>query len=210
MIGIKNIGVYIPEIRENNLDRLQHFAIGKEFIDEKIGVLRLSRKNSDEKTSDLCVKAFKDLEAKEAGLQRRSIDCICLCTQNGDYCLPHTSAIVQAKLGLRSDCAAFDVALGCSGYVYTLSIMKSFMEANELKNGLLFTADPYSPILDPDDKNTQLLFGDAATATLLSENSEIEIGKAAFSTFGESHEALIVRQNRILQMNGRAPRIGPV
>ena len=76
MIGIKNIGVYIPEIKENNLDRLEKFDIGKDFIEKKIGVRRLSRKNPDETTSDLCVKAFKALEAKEIVLQGQSIDCI--------------------------------------------------------------------------------------------------------------------------------------
>src|ERR1035438_6305021 len=83
--------------------------------------------------------------------------------------LPHTSAIVQGKLGLPQNCACFDVALGCSGYVYGLSIIKSFMRDNGMSSGLLFTADPYSKIIDPQDKSTVLLFGDAATASLLED-----------------------------------------
>ena len=72
-----------------------------------------------------------------------------------------SSAVVHGKLGLPERCAAFDISLGCSGYVYALSVVKAFMEAQGLRNGLLFTADPYSKILDPEDKNTVLLFGDS-------------------------------------------------
>ena len=57
------------------------------------------------------------------------------------------------------------MSLGCSGYVYGLYAIKGFMEAAGLKNGLLITADPYSKIVDPEDRNTTMLFGDAATAT---------------------------------------------
>jgi len=110
---------------------------------------------------------------------------------------------VHAKLSFENDCAAFDISLGCSGYVYSLLVMKSFMEANDLKHGILFTCDPYSPILDPDDKSTELLFGDAATATLLCENPVLEIGKGVFGTAGEFHKALIKRKNERLHMDGR-------
>jgi 3-oxoacyl-[acyl-carrier-protein] synthase III len=85
--------------------------------------------------------------------------------------LPHTAAIVQDKLGLPTHVAAFDISLGCSGYVYGIYAMKGFMEAAGLKNGLLVTADPYSKIVDPEDRNTTMLFGDAATATWMGEDA---------------------------------------
>ncbi|MBW1740285.1 MAG: ketoacyl-ACP synthase III [Deltaproteobacteria bacterium] len=203
MIGIKNIGVYIPGNKVSNATRLEKFDITEDFIEKKVGIHTLSRKEATEFASDLCVKSFDDLLARESSLDPGRIDCVCVCTQNGDYQLPHTSAVVQGKLNLHGDCAAFDISLGCSGYVYSLLVIKSFMEANDLNCGILFTSDPYSQILDPDNKNTELLFGDAATATLLAEDASLEIGKGVFYTDGRSHGALIKREGERLYMDGR-------
>jgi 3-oxoacyl-[acyl-carrier-protein] synthase-3 len=87
--------------------------------------------------------------------------------------------------------------------VYALHIAKDFMEANGLQRGLLFTSDPYSDIVDPNDKNTDLIFGDAATVTLLSNNPKFEIGKGAFVTDGSAYEKLIKRKDEYLYMDGR-------
>jgi len=203
MIGIKNIGIYIPRNKIENKTRVQQFKITEGFIDNKLGIRKVSRKDMDESTSDMCVKSYKDLETKELNLGSGLIDCICVCTQNGDYSLPQTSTIVQSKLDIPKDCASFDISLGCSGYVYSLLVMKSFMEANGLKHGLLFTCDPYSSILNPNDKSTELLFGDAATVTLLCENPVLSIGKGSFRTVGQFHESLIKRESDWLHMDGR-------
>lgn len=206
MTGIVAIGSYIPARRESNYAKKAQFDIDDEFIRDKLGVEEVSRKASDEETSDMCVKACADLEAR-LGRRIEAVDCIVVCTQNPDGAgLPHTSAIVHGKLGLPQDCACFDVALGCSGYVYGLSIVKSFMRDNGMSSGLLFTADPYSKIIDPQDKNTVLLFGDAATATLLQDKSGPGAwvpGPFRFGTCGKDGGALENR-NGTLHMNGRA------
>src|SRR5690606_34876431 len=106
-------------------------------------------------------------------------------TQNGDgEGLPHTSALVQTKLGLSTTVAAFDVSLGCSGYVYGLAILKGLMETAGMTDAILITADPYSKVIDPTDRVTTLLFGDAATATLLSNRGEWHIHTPTFGTDG--------------------------
>ena len=203
MIGIKNIGSYIPEKRISNFKALRYFDINKEFLKKKIGVHSVARKQTFELTSDLCISAFKDLLRREQNLEHSQIDFVCVCTQNGDYQLPHTSAVVAAKLGCSLNCAAFDISLGCSGYVYSLLVAKSFMEVNNMKIGLLFTSDPYSLILDPNDKSTSLLFGDAATVTLLNSCPVFTIGQASFDTAGNKYDSLIKHENQALQMNGR-------
>ncbi len=203
MIGIQAIASYIPSTRESNYLKKKQFDIKDNFLESKIGVLQKPRKADDEETSDMCVRAFEALTKKD-NVQNNEIDCIIVCTQNPDgNGLPHTSAIVHGKIYGKDNCAAFDISLGCSGYIYSLSVASSFMAANALKKGLLFTADPYSKIVDPEDKNTSLLFGDAATVTLLSEEPVLKISNIAFGTRGKDYESLQRKGNR-LQMNGRA------
>jgi 3-oxoacyl-[acyl-carrier-protein] synthase-3 len=204
MIGIKAIGSYIPSTFVDNYLRVRDFETDESFIRDKIGFVTLARKSSEEDTSDLCIKAFKDLSSL-SGLRQDSIDCIVVCTQNPDgRGLPHTSAIVHRKLGLKDDVAAFDISLGCSGYVYGLSVITSFMSLNGLRNGLLFTADPYSKILDHTDRNTELLFGDAATSTWISDNPVFEMLKTRFATNGSGWDAIVVSETTaLLSMKGK-------
>jgi len=203
MIGINNIGCYIASERISNLEKTEKHGVTHDFIAEKIGIASVARKKPAEKASDLCVLAYDDLVERVANSALDDIEFLCVCTQNGDYQLPQTSAIVQTKLGISKNCAAFDISLGCSGYVYSLHIAKSFMDACGLKKGLLFTSDPYSEIIDPNDKNTDLLFGDGATATLLTDNPVFDLGNGVFETDGKMFEHLIKRDNEKLVMNGR-------
>jgi 3-oxoacyl-[acyl-carrier-protein] synthase-3 len=205
MSGIQAIGTYIPASRIDNSQRMEQFEIDESFLSEKIGMLRLAVKADHEETSDLCVKAFFDLQLK-TNIQPEEVDCIVVCTQNPDgKGLPHTSAIVHAKLGLPDSCAAFDISLGCSGFVYGLSVIQSFMDANGFSKGLLFTADPYSKIVNQQDKNTSLLFGDGASATLISNTPVWRTGKFLFGSHGKEHAAIEIDQGTgKLNMNGRA------
>jgi 3-oxoacyl-[acyl-carrier-protein] synthase III len=113
------------------------------------------------------------------------------------------SAIVHGRLGLPDTTAAFDVSLGCSGWVYGLSIAKSFMENNDIAYGILVTADSYSKLIAPTDRNTSLLFADAASATVLSRAPTWRIGRFVFGTAGRQAEDLMVRNDGKLAMNGR-------
>ena len=205
MIGIQAIGCYLPTGRIDNSQRLEQFGIDEVFLQEKIGMLRLAVKLENEETSDLCCKAFADLQLKTM-LQIDDVECIVVCTQNPDALgLPHTSAIVHGKLGLPDRCAAFDISLGCSGFVYGLSVLQGFMQANDFSKGVLFTADPYSKIVDEKDKNTSLLFGDGATATLISNTPIWRTGKFLFGSFGKENASIDVKQNTgKLSMNGRS------
>ncbi len=202
IIGIENIAFYIPFARISNYDRKEKFSISDEFIEEKIGVRKVSVKAKDEDTSELCVKAYANLLAKQ-NIDPEEIDAIVVVTQNPDYNIPHCSAMVHGRLGLKNSCAAFDISLGCSGFVYALSIVKSFMKLNDMKKALLFTADPYSKIIDPEDKNTTLLFGDAAAVTLISEKPVFAPMKFSFGTTGSHYNDLICKNGK-LSMNGRA------
>ncbi len=202
MIGIRSIAGYLPTGRIDNFDLKKKFEFENEFIEKKIGFRSISRKSADEDTSDMCCAAFEQM-VRHGNVDPDSVQVVAVCTQNPDYSIPHTAAIVHGKLGLAERCAAFDISIGCSGYVYGLAIVGSFMKAMGFTSGLLFTADPYSKIIDENDRDTALLFGDAATVTHIGTDPVFSSGRFTFGTRGKEHSALICRSGK-LQMNGRA------
>ncbi|OGV26346.1 MAG: 3-oxoacyl-ACP synthase [Legionellales bacterium RIFCSPHIGHO2_12_FULL_37_14] len=206
MIYLNSIGCYLTENKISNISRADQFSVDENFILQKIGMATLRVKKPEQDTSDLCVRAYLALKEK-ADFHDQDIDCLIVCTQNPDsYGLPHVSALVHEKLALNNTCAVFDISLGCSGYVYGLSIIQSFMLANDFKKGIFITADPYSKIVDENDKNTALLFGDAATATLLSHNdyNSWGIGRFLFGSDGSKHRSIYVdNHSKKLVMHGR-------
>ena len=206
MLGIQAIGGYIPPGRNENADLIEKFGFTSEFLETKIGVFQTSVKGADEETSDLAVKAVQELVGKLGeDFDLASVQCLVLVTQNPDgHGLPHTSSILHKKLNLSPRCFAFDISLGCSGFVAGLAAIKGFMQVAGLKTGLLVTADPYSKIINREDRNTVLLFGDGASATLISENPVWEIGAFDLGTIGQSSDALRVADDGKLEMNGRA------
>lgn len=203
-VGICDVTAYVPENRLDLAAAASDFDTDEDFLRSKTGYLKVARKARDEDTSDMAAQAVRRLFDTRPGLAAR-IGLLILVTQNPDgYGLPHTSAILHGKLGLRDDVAAFDISLGCSGWVYGLSAAKAFMEMNGIDFGLLVTADPYSKVLDSSDRNTMLLFGDAATATLLGrDDRRWRTGKFVFGTNGRQWMDLRVDENRRLRMNGR-------
>ena len=202
MIGIRAIGSYVPSNKVDKIEQARLLGERDDFIPTKIGALQLPCMREGMETSDMAVAAVKALVA-DHWLELDTVDAVVVVTQNGDGSgLPHTAAIVQDKLGLSGKVAAFDISLGCSGYVYGLSIVRGLMEQAGLKNALLITADPYSKVIDRKDRITTLLFGDAATATWLTEDGSWKFGKPLLETDGSGACNLVV-SNKTLSMNGR-------
>lgn len=153
-----------------------------------------SRRVADEKTctSDLCLAAAQRLMSK-LGWDPASVDGLILVTQTQDYVMPSTSCILQHKLGLPDTCAAFDVNLGCSAYVYGMWLANSLLLTKACKRILLLTGETPSKFVDPKDRTTALLFGDAGSATALEAIDDGE-AKAHYimMTDGKGAEDLIV------------------
>lgn len=201
--GIREIGVYLPNKRVDNTLKQEKFGFKKSFLEEKIGVFKTSLMDENDDCSDMCVKAFNDL-AQKISIEKNEIEAIVVVTQNPDLRIPHAGAFVHRKLNLPVNCASFDISLGCSGFVHGLSIITSFMKSNGMKKGILFTSDPYSKIIDPEDRNTTLIFGDAATATLITdEDSELIPKKFSFGTLGEKLDEIKLIDDKFY-MNGSA------
>lgn len=196
-ISIKNIGIYIPDRKIDNVASASKLGRDSHFVDKRLGIRKRAVKEASEKASDLALRAIGDLERKVPNVLN-DLDALVVITQTGDYAIPHTSAIVHGKLKLKESVSCFDISLGCSGYIYGLSLLKSHMLEMGYKKALLITSDPYSEVVDPLDSSTALLFGDAATATLLSYDGVYLIERPILESNGADWEALYLDGHLIM------------
>jgi 3-oxoacyl-[acyl-carrier-protein] synthase-3 len=188
---IKNIEFVYPNNKISNNDLSKIFP-DYDFIkfEEKIGIKNRYWVSGDETALNLAKKACEKIFQK---VDKTTIDYILYCTQSPEYFLPTTACILQDQLGLKKEMGAFDFNLGCSGYVYGLSFAKALINSGQGKNILLVTAETYSKYLHPNDRSNRAIFGDAATATLISFSDKECIGEFLFGTDGSGYDKLIVK-----------------
>jgi 3-oxoacyl-[acyl-carrier-protein] synthase-3 len=122
-------------------------------------------------TSDLCFAAAEKL-IKQLNWQKEEIDCLIFVSQSPDYFLPATSILLQHRLGLPKTTMAFDVNLGCSGYVYGLQLITNLISTSQIKKGLLLVGDKSTLSTHIEDKSAYPLFGDAGSATAIEYTAE--------------------------------------
>jgi 3-oxoacyl-[acyl-carrier-protein] synthase-3 len=189
---IKTISYYLPS------QVLTNQALEKEFpewsaekVSAKVGIEHRHIAAADETAGDMACAAAEKLFAD--GVDRTCVDFVLLCTQSPDYFLPSTACVLQDRLGLRKDIGAFDFNLGCSGFVYGLSMAKGLIAGGMAKNVLLLTSETYTKYIHPKDKGNRSIFSDGASATLVSTEGFAEIGEFVFGTDGSGAEGLIVK-----------------
>ena len=200
---IAAIGTYIPAKRVSNDDKVSAFGLDPDFLRKKLGIFVRAEKAADEDTSDLCVQAFADL-ATRSSISLPDVELCCVVTQNPDRNIPHTAAIVHQKLGLSKRCMTFDISQGCAGYVHAVALVSALMQRFGQDNALIFTCDPYSKVVDPNDKGTSLIFGDAASVSHLRRTGAgYSVTDASFGTTPGSTMCLHT-DNGKLKMDGAA------
>lgn len=193
MAYIKHISSYIPKTKVTNDQIAAKFPDwNSQKIFEKIGIKTRNITNPSEFTSDIATKAIKKL-LTEHGINKEDVDYLIICTQSPDYFLPTTACIVQNKVGFKTTCGAIDINQGCSGYVYSLSLADALVSSGNFKNVVVVTAETYSKYIHESDKGNISIFGDAATATLVSVSGKYKIGKFSLGTDGKGAENLIVK-----------------
>ena len=158
---------------------------------EKTGIRERRVCGEAETAGDLAEQAARKLFT-EHGVDPQSIDFVILITQSPDYFLPTTACILQHRLGLPTHAGALDVNLGCSGYIYGLSLAKGLIAADTAQSVLLLTAETYSKHIHPMDKSARAIFGDGAAATLVTRSELDGIGKFVLGTDGSGYDKLIV------------------
>ena len=165
----------------------------KRFI-KKAGVSGRYSASPKQTTSDFCFAAAERLLSEKA-IDRKEIGVLVFVTQTGDYRLPATACVLQHRLGLEKECLAFDVNLGCSGFVYGLNILASILGNTNTKYGLLLAGDTSAREFSTRKKQKEghsgtLLFGDSGTATLV-EHCEGSQLRFLSNTDGSRFKAII-------------------
>ena len=189
---IRGIQCAVPRERISNDYFRAFFKV--EEIDKTAGMTGVkSRRFVDDQTctSDLCVAAARKL-LSDLSWEPSTIDGLVFVTQTPDYRLPATSCVMQDELGISTDCAAFDVNLGCSGYVYGLWIAGNLMTSGCMKRLLLLAGDTTSKCFSPEDRSTAMLFGDAGTATALEYDEKAPEMAFILGTDGGGKQNLII------------------
>ena len=177
-IGIIGLCAAVPFNKINNLKHTQNFSSEDvaEVVD-KIGVEERRFAPEGMCSSDLCYAAAEQLIA-DLNIEKSEIDLVVFVSQTADYRMPATAILLQNKLKLGKHTAAFDIGLGCSGFVYGLSIVYSLINAGGFRKALLLNGETRSRVYSPKDRKTAFLFGDAGTAVLISKHGKF--GKSIF------------------------------
>jgi 3-oxoacyl-[acyl-carrier-protein] synthase III len=190
--AIGPIATHLPQRAETNEQLQAEFpSWDMDLIYSKTGIRRRHIAAANECSSDLAVAAAQKL-FQQHDVDPASIDFVLLCTQTPDYPLPTTACLVQDRLGLRTSCGALDFNLGCSGYVYGLSLAEGLIRGGMANRVLLLTAETYSKYIDPTDRALRTIFGDAAAATLIYGVDQPTLGSFVFGTDGRGADTLIV------------------
>ncbi|WP_027382758.1 3-oxoacyl-ACP synthase III family protein [Epilithonimonas caeni] len=190
MINVAAIEYYLPENILTNEDISKEFPEwSAEKIKAKIGVESRHIAKTSETALDLAYEASLKLFEN---YDKDKIDFILFCTQSPDYFLPTTACILQDKLGLSKSIGALDFNLGCSGFVYGLTLAKGLIATGIAKNILLVTAETYTKFLDKNDKSNRTIFGDGAAVTVVEKDESKQDFQFSVGTDGSGFSNLIV------------------
>ena len=186
------IAVYLPERVETNAQLKAEFpSWDMDLIFEKTGIAARHIAAPGECASDLAVAASQRL-FHDFDVDPQSIDFVLLCTQTPDYPLPTTACLLQSRLGLKTSVGALDFNLGCSGYVYGLSLADGLIRGGAARRVLLLTAETYSKYIHPTDRSLRTIFGDGAAATLVEAAEQPTLTAFQFGTDGTGADTLLV------------------
>jgi 3-oxoacyl-[acyl-carrier-protein] synthase-3 len=190
--AIGPIAVHLPERVETNAQLQAEFpSWDLDLIYQKTGIAARHIAADGECASDLAVAAAQKL-FHQCDVDPQSIDFVLLCTQTPDYPLPTTACLLQSRLELRTNVGALDFNLGCSGFVYGLSLADGLIRGGMAKKILLLTAETYSKYIHPADRSLRTIFGDGAAATLIESAPEPTLSAFQFGTDGRGADTLLV------------------
>lgn len=189
--SIVGLATCVPPRVVGNDQFAERFGDGVADVTKMTGVLTRRWVDEQTTTADLCVAAgarvLADLDWDPA-----SVDALIFVSQTPDYRLPATAATIQPRLDLRPGIIAFDVNLGCSGYPYGLWLAMSMVQTGAARRVLLAVGDTSSRVVDPTDRATAMLFGDAGTVTAVEYDEQAAPAHFILGTDGRGSGNLII------------------
>lgn len=192
-VGISAIAAAVPKQVIDNYKYTEYFPEDqvREVVD-KVGIFE--RRFADDATcsSDLCYAAAEQL-ISDNRIDKSEIDLLVFISQTPDYRMPATACILQNRLGLSSSCIAFDISLGCSAFLYGLSVVYGMMQSGQIRKALLLDGETRSRVYSPKDRRSAFIFGDGGVAALI-ENGE-RFGESIFSlnTDGSRADLIMIK-----------------
>jgi 3-oxoacyl-[acyl-carrier-protein] synthase-3 len=192
-IGISGMAACVPKNTIDNYEYTQYFDKEdvKEIVD-KVGIKQRRFAEKDTCSSDLCFAAAEKLIA-DMNIDKSEIDLLIFVSQTPDYRMPATSILLQERLGLSKQTAAFDISLGCSAFIYGLSVIYALMQTGGFRKALLLDGETRSRIYSPKDRKTAFLFGDGGIAAII-ENNE-KFGESFFSLNSDGSKESLIKIN---------------
>lgn len=192
-MAIRGISFWLPEKTLTNEELIKDFGTWtSQKIYKKTGVLVRRIAESDKPMSYFLAKVGNLFFEEHPDITRDSIDMLVICCEERDYILPATACIVHDLLGLRSTCGAMDYDLGCSGYVYGLSIAKGYIASGIADRVLFITGDLVSRRINKHDKSLRTIFGDGYAATLLELSDTDKVRGFDLGTDGSGAHDIII------------------
>ncbi len=192
-VGISAMAAAVPRTVINNYEYTRFFPKEevKEVVD-KVGVFERRFADAETCSSDLCFAAAEKLIADNQ-IDRSEIDLLVFISQTPDYRMPATSVILQHRLGLSNSTIAFDITLGCSAFIYGMSVVYAMMQQSGLRKALILDGETRSKVYSPKDRRTAFIFGDAGVAALIERDEKF--GNSYFSLNSDGSRENLIKIN---------------
>lgn len=190
-IKIAGMATAVPTTRVHVTNFADSF--GEEYCQkfmESTGIHEFRKTLEHQTASDLCFVAAEQLLSQKAD-GRNNIGALVFVAHSTDYRRPATANVLHKRLGLSKDCAAFDISLGCSAFVYGLQVVCSMMLTSNINRALLLVGETLTKMTHPQDKSVAMLFGDGGSAVLLEKTDENEHIKGMLMSDGMGYRAII-------------------
>ena len=191
-VGISGLAAAVPKNIVDNYNYIEHFDAEavKDLVD-KVGIKQRRFAPEGMCASDLCFAAATQLIA-DMKINKSEIDLLIFISQTPDYRMPATSIVLQEKLGLGKHVAAFDISLGCSAFVYGLSVIYALMQTGGFRKALLLDGETRSRIYSPKDRKTAFLFGDGGVAAIIENNEKYGVSHFSLNSDGSLSDLIKV------------------
>ena len=189
-VGVTAMAAAVPKRVIKNREYTEVFTKEEaaEIVD-KTGIEERRFSDAETCSSDLCFAAAEKL-ITDNNINKEEIDLLVFISQTPDYRMPATSVILQHRLGLPNSTIAFDITLGCSAFIYGLSVVYGMMERSGLRKALLLDGETRSKVYSPRDRRSAFLFGDGGVAALIERDPKY--GKSTFSLNSDGSRADLI------------------